>query len=305
MTSGATGWKLPINLAVLFHILIFSSALIIPKYIDKKPIIQEYLTVDLVNISAPLPAPVVKTAPQTQKPPVQPIVSKPEPKLTEPEKTVPIAPVIPEKIASSVPDSVTAISIKPIKRKIKKTIPPDTTVADALKARDAKLKKQQKFERRQQQLLQEAQRTKALADAEQAATNDAVNALRKMLLTDSELVASTLQATSTPTQRTGGGSSNIIESQYQATIFSSLHEHWALPEIKSWDPDLTAVVVINIAPNGRIISHRFEKKSGDRLFDQFVVRTIQEADPLPAIPSAMGVQQQYTIGLRFKPGQIQ
>ncbi|MBN4067947.1 hypothetical protein JYU06_00270 [Desulfotalea psychrophila] len=67
--------------------------LIIPQYLDKKPIIQEYLTVDLVNISAPLPAPVVKTASQTQKSPVKPIVSKPDPK-----KTVSIAPVIPEKI---------------------------------------------------------------------------------------------------------------------------------------------------------------------------------------------------------------
>ncbi|MBN4067948.1 TonB C-terminal domain-containing protein [Desulfotalea psychrophila] len=166
------------------------------------------------------------------------------------------------------------------------------------------MKRQQEIELREQQLLQEAQRTKALADAEQAAANDAVNALRKMLITDSELAASTLQTNSAPTQRTGGGSSNIIESQYQSTIFSSLHEHWALPEIKPWDPDLTAVVVIHIAKNGRIISHRFEKRSGDRVFDQFVGRTIQEANPLPAIPSAMRVQQ-YSIGLRFKPGQIQ
>ncbi len=299
MTSGVTGWKLPFNLAVLFHLFVLTAMLIIPQYLDKKPIIQEYLTVDLVNISAPLPAPVVKTASQTQKSPVKPIVSKPDPK-----KTVSIAPVIPEKITPPVAAPVKAISIKPIKRKIKKTIRPDTTVADAIKARDAKLKRQQEIELREQQLLQEAQRTKALADAEQAAANDAVNALRKMLITDSELAASTLQTNSAPTQRTGGGSSNIIESQYQSTIFSSLHEHWALPEIKPWDPDLTAVVVIHIAKNGRIISHRFEKRSGDRVFDQFVGRTIQEANPLPAIPSAMRVQQ-YSIGLRFKPGQIQ
>jgi len=305
MTFGSTGWKLPFNLAVLFHILVLSSALIIPEYLDKKPIIPEFLTVDLVNISAPLPAPVVKTAPQTQKHPSKPIVSKPKPKLTKPKKTAPIAPVIPEKVsAAPEPVPVKAISIKPIKRKIKKKIKPDTSAADARKARDAKLKKQQAIERRRQQLLQEAQRAKALADAEQAAANDAVNALRKLLLTDAAVVASTLPTDNSPTSRTGGGSSNIIESQYQSTIFSSLHEHWALPEIKPWNPDLTAVVVIHIAKNGRIISHSFEKRSGDRIFDQFVSKTIREANPLPAIPAAMRVQQ-YSIGLRFKPGRIQ
>jgi colicin import membrane protein len=305
MNSGVTGWKLPFNLALLFHVFILSSALVIPKYLHKKPNLPEFLTVDLVNISAPLPEPVVKSVPKTSAPPAKPIVSKPKPKISKPKKTAPIAPVVPEVvIPTPVPAPVKAISIKPIKRKIKKKIKPDTRVADARKAREAKLRKEQTLERQRQQLLEEAQRKKALADAEEVAANDAVKALKQMLQTESEVVASTAQASPTPTPRTGGGSNNIVESQYQAAIFSSLHEHWALPEIKPWNPELTAVVVIHIALDGRIISHSFEKRSGDRVFDQFVSRTIQEATPLPAIPPAMHVQQ-YSIGLRFKPGKIQ
>ena len=309
LTSGTPSWKLPFNLAVLFHILVLSSAIIVPKFLEKKVIIPEFLSVDLVNIAAPLPPPVVKTAPQTPASPVKPAkpaVSKPKPKIVEAKKTAPIAPVV---AVEPAPVPVKAISISPIKRKIKKKIIPDTSAADAKRAREALARKtqaqerQRQQEKQRQQLLQEARRTKALAEAEEAAAKDAVNALKQMYRADAA-ATSTAKVTTASTPRTGGGSNNIIESQYQASIFSSLHEHWALPEIKPWNPDLTAVVVINIAKNGRIINHRFEKRSGDRVFDQFVSRTIQEANPLPAIPAAMRVQQ-YSIGLRFKPGKIQ
>ena len=68
-------------------------------------------------------------------------------------------------------------------------------------------------------------------------------------------------------------------------------------------PDLTAVVVITINKNGHIANMFFEKKSGDRIFDQFVTKTIESASPLPPIPPAMK-KQRYEIGLRFKPGSI-
>lgn len=302
MRSEASGWKLPVNLAILLHVLILISGLVIPKYFEKTPLIKEFLTVDLVNISAPLPAPATQSVSKPQTQTIKPVSSKTKPAV--PEKPAPIAPVIPEKIDQvSMPTPTKAISISPIKRKIKKKVQPDNSVADARKERETRLRNQQEFERQRQQLHQEAQRTKALAEAERAAADDAVKALRQMLLADAEVTASTSQTTPSPTRRTGGGSNDIVESQYQASIFNSLHQHWALPDIKPWDPDLIAVVVIHIAKDGRIITHDFEKRSGDRVFDQFVSRTIQEANPLPAIPAAMR-KQQYSIGLRFKPGEI-
>jgi colicin import membrane protein len=293
----ATGWKLPFNLAVLCHVLILASAIILPKYINKKPVLPEFLTVDLVNIAAPLPS-AVKEVQSTQPPtPVTTKVTIQKLKPAQSIKTAPIAPII-EKQTPVTPAK--AISIKPLKRKVKKKLPVDTE-RKTQRLREAEQKKQQQaLERKQQQLLQEAHRQKALAAAEEAAANDAVNALRQMLQAD---------AVTTTTQRTqpapaGGSSSNIIESQYQSSIGGRLMEHWALPEIKPWNPNLSARVIIHIAQNGRIISHSFEKRSGDRVFDQFVTRTIQEANPLPPIPAAMRVSQ-YSIGLRFKPGQIQ
>ncbi len=69
------------------------------------------------------------------------------------------------------------------------------------------------------------------------------------------------------------------------------------------NPDLVAIVVITINKNGQIANVFFEEKSGDRVFDQFVTKTIEAASPLPAIPAAMK-KQRYEIGLRFRPESI-
>ena len=317
--SESIGWKLPFNLAILFHILVLSSAIIVPKFLEKKIIIPEFLTVDLVNIAAPLTPPVAKTAAQTPVSPVksvEPKVSKPKPKIVEAKKTAPITPVVVEE-PETAPAPVKAISIKPIKRKIKKKIIPDTSAADARRARkalarehlaaekqrQAQERQRQQLLRQRQQLLEEARRAKVLADAEEAAAKAAVNALKQMYQADAA-ATSAAKVTRPSSSMAGGGSSNIIESQYQASIFSKLHEHWNVPDIKPWAPGIVSVVIIKIAKNGRIVGHRFEKKSGDRIFDQFVSRTIQEVNPLPAIPAAMRVNQ-YSIGLRFTPDKIQ
>ncbi len=308
MNSHTSRWNFSVTLSILFavflHVLVLTAGLLLPKYFEKKPLIKEFLTVNLVNISVPLPAPA--TAPLLT--PQPPTIKKAVNSITKPpvsKKTVPASRAIPVKIDQTTDIApVKAISISPIKRKIKKKITPDSSVAEARLKRAKRLREQQTLESKRLQLQQEAQRAKALAETEKAAADEAVKALRKMLLADAEVAAvSTSQKPAATAQKTGGGSSDIIESQYQSTIFSSLHQHWALPDIKPWDPELTAVVVIHISKDGQIISHEFEKRSGDRVFDQFVSRTIREANPLPAIPVAMRVRQ-YSIGLRFKPGEI-
>lgn len=294
MTPSATSWKLPFNLAVLTHVLILASAVIVPKYLHKKPVIPEFLSVDLVNVAAPLPpsTPPAPTPPQAKQAVAPP---KPPPPVV-PKKTAPIVPITPAVAEASQPPPAEAISIQPLKRKVKVEIPEDNTqkIIREREARDA--------ERIRQQLLQDARRQKALAEAEAAAANDAVKALRHMLQADS-VSSGTREATQPSTTRPGGNANTVIENQYNATIESSLSQHWALPEIKPWNPDLSARVIIHIAKDGKIISHSFEKRSGDRVFDQFVSRTIHDANPLPPIPGAMKVSE-YRIGLHFTPGQI-
>lgn len=101
-------------------------------------------------------------------------------------------------------------------------------------------------------------------------------------------------------QKTG----NVLENQYYASIYSKLQPHWQLPEYRAWDPGLVAIVVVRIDKNGNIVKQLFEKKSEDDVFNQFVVKALQYASPLPPIPSALG-KEVIEIGLRFRPEGIQ
>jgi len=95
----------------------------------------------------------------------------------------------------------------------------------------------------------------------------------------------------------------ILKERYDAAIFARLHKFWSLPEYMQKKPELNAVVVITINKDGSIANMFFEKKSSDRMFDQFIINTIESANPLPPIPPAMK-KQRYEIGLRFKPGSV-
>lgn len=292
------GWKLPFNLAVLFHVLLVSSALIIPKYIHTRPKLPDFTSVNLVNIADLAPPAPVKAPPPAQTP-AKPVLTNKVPKAA-PTLTAPIAEIV-EPPPEATPAK--AISIKPLKRKLKKKIPPGRSTEDIEKKRLATERKrnqarQDELEARSQRLQEEAKRQKALADEEAIAASKALSALKESLRAD---------AAATPPEQTNnrsGGSSTVLEAQYFASIFGHLHQYWKPPEIRQWDSKLLAVVVITIAQNGRVINHKFESRSGDRVFDQFVSRAIQEANPLPAIPKALR-KQQLSLGLKFRPGQIQ
>ncbi len=305
----STGWKIPFNLALLFHILLLSSAIILPKYIQNKPKLPAFTSVDLINISEILPLPEAPI-PQAAAPPKTSAPSSVKIKklqTVEPKKTAPIAQTIPS--APQAPAK--AISIKPLKRKLKKKIPSTANTHEKQLKKQAAEKRrllaeqhlqQQQLEAQSRRLQEEAERQRAIADTEaQLAASEAIDLLRQSLRADA---ANSEVKNGLSRTRRSGGSSSTLEAQYFASIFGHLHQYWSLPEIKQWDPNLTAIVVIQIAKNGMISKHHFEKSSGDRVFDQFVSRTIEDANPLPAIPGALR-EQQYTLGLRFKPGNIQ
>ena len=310
--SSVTGWKAPFNLAILLHILIISSAVILPKYIGKNEIIPEVYTVDLVSVTEPVlqaASPPAQTVPPP--PPSKPVVRIQKLKSLPVRKTAPIAPPIAEE---AVVESVKPVSLKPLKRKKKNPDAPRVHARQQQEKKQAELKKKQlaeaaaekkqqrALEARRQQLLQEAHRQQAIAAAEaEAAAAEAVNALKHSL--QASAAASSAAAGGSNSSGKTGKPSTALESQYYASIFAHLHQYWALPDIKAWDPNITATVVIVISKSGQIVSHSFEKRSGDRVFDQFVSKTIADANPLPPIPGALK-KQQYKLGLRFKPGGI-
>ncbi len=288
-------WKISINFALTFHVIIIAGAIYLPGILKKTPEFEKIYTLDLVNIEipvqeeAPQPEPVIKQE-KKQAPPPAP----------KPEKAVSIAQTeVKQPPPKPVPKKIKPISIKPRKQKKKKII--RNRQIEALKKKQAELRRLEKLHR---QRILEAERLEREAQmAADLAATEAVQKLKQMLHESDRAKNRKKQNVRSTTARNKKQVS-AIEGQYFSSIYNALQPHWKLPGTKTWPPDLTAVLVIRINANGNVIDRFFEKKSGDRLFDQFVLKTIQDAAPLPAIPRAMN-KQSIEIGLKFKPGIIQ
>ncbi|MDJ0622563.1 MAG: cell envelope integrity protein TolA [Desulfocapsaceae bacterium] len=291
-------WKIPFNFALALHVLVISGVTFLPGMFKNDPLFPDIYTVDLINVAAPIEEPVPTPQQETAPPKIEPEQKIVEPK--QPEKAVSIAekePVVEPEVIKD------PISIKPLKKKkIHKNIAKETEA------------QQKALERIRQQRLQEAREAERRAEeaariaAEEAArlaADEAVDQLREMLRETT--VANNTQESQSARQTQGGSrqrSKNVLERQYYASVFNTLQPHWKLPGHKMWDPDLSAIVVVHIASSGDITRRYFEHRSGDRIFDQFVLKALEQGAPLPAIPAALG-KRELEIGLKFTVDSIQ
>ncbi|MEN8188627.1 MAG: energy transducer TonB [Thermodesulfobacteriota bacterium] len=282
---GSPDWRFPLNMTLGFHLLVLLAAMVLPDIFHQRSKIPESYTVDLVNISLPEPAP---AAPPPQAPPkATASTPTPPPEPVVPKEAISIAP--PEPAPAPTPAPAKVVSLRPLKKKIKKKISSSQRTSESKRKRQA----------RQRNLQKELAQARRAEEQAAQASREALDALKQMLHTSKT-------STTKPTRGNSGAQKNLtaLEGQYYSRIFSHIQPYWALPDIKQWDPELLAVVVVTIKKDGSITNHFFEKRSGDRLFDQFVSKTLAAASPFPKIPAALK-RQQWEIGLRFKPGSIQ
>ena len=318
-------WKLPLNLAIGLHLFVLFCAMVLPGIIPRKPTLEEFTTIDLMGIAEPAAknepaAPAAKQAAKQEKAPpetIKPEDTKQIPPPTEEPVPVPEPAVAPEPVAPPAP--VEAISIKPLKQKLKKEIKeiPDTRAEDAkilkeeLKNITKKLKEEAKKEatvqetiKRQRQLAAAREEARRAELEARMAAADARDAVRDQIRTSSSGSAGASSAASSQAGAGNGQSMGVLEQQYYATIMAHVQQHWQPPDVKTWEPNLLATVSITIASDGQIVSQDFEQESGDKLFDQFVLKTLDASNPLPPPPPALQ-KQRLEVGLRFKPSGIQ
>ncbi len=73
---------------------------------------------------------------------------------------------------------------------------------------------------------------------------------------------------------------------FQGKIQAHLLKNWSVP---AWmnASTLKSIVLLKVAPDGRIIEKQFLKRSGDAVFDAAVERAVELSDPLPAPPESL------------------
>lgn len=77
-----------------------------------------------------------------------------------------------------------------------------------------------------------------------------------------------------------------------------------LPDMRKWDRNLEATVVLVINNNGQVLKTTVEKQSRDPFFNQVVVKTLHSAAPMPTFPKLMK-ERTIEVGLRFRPGKLE
>jgi colicin import membrane protein len=297
-------WKLPLNLAIGFHVLIVLSSIYLPDFFKAKPKFAEIYTVSIINVAEPVIAP--------PPPPPAPEVKQPKAVVKEavkPIKANKVAPIA-EPVATTSNVPVKAVSLKPLKKKVvKKLVKPEVVNKPMVKPKAKPKPKQDNLAQKRRQELADAIREEELLTERARLANEAVE-MEKSLLQPrkSSTPAFTSSTSSTRPSNSNatvsGSSSSQIERMYYAAITNRLLQFWALPESMQKQSNLMSTAVITINKNGQIANIQMENRSGDRVFDQFVTRTIKAANPMPAIPAAMK-KQRVEIGLNFKPGGIQ
>ncbi len=288
-------WGRAINFAIILHAAIFLGALYLPDLFDKKPLPDEVMTIDLVS----LPEPSEAITPPTPSAPEQKIAPKPKPvqPAPEPEKAVPVEPVraTPEPVPAPVAQT-RPISVRPLKRKIRK-------------ARDTRLVEEKRRQQQAEKLKrQKLKRKRAIARAralEKQAEDEARRARTELaaVIRQSQAVASAPHRTST----SSSGSTQVksaLEQQYQANLGMHVQELWILPEIKKWPSSLETIVEFTVLRDGRLVNVRIAKGSGDAFFDRFARETVKKAAPMPPFPAALR-ENRMDLGLRLRPAGIQ
>jgi colicin import membrane protein len=80
------------------------------------------------------------------------------------------------------------------------------------------------------------------------------------------------------------GLEKLHHESYLDDLDSHIRNHWNLPEWLA-DGNFKASVILKIDKRGGIIDKKFIVRSGNELFDQQVISTIEKANPLPEPPT--------------------
>ena len=293
-------WRKPLNISIALHVVILAFAMLAPHLFVRQPILPEIYTVNLFSATEVTELKTPAPSRPTHKAPAQKTVRQIEPEQVKP--AVSIHP--PESEPPPVAETAIAkpISLAPRKLKIK--------VGKSIEEQEHQKAMLNKVVQR---LQANAARKQAAQEATVAA-KDAVGKLADALKTASAVTPATgSQAAGEVTEsenpaavsgpRGTGVEPDFYMKQYLAAVYQKIEAHWVLPDLQNWENNLEAILSITIRRDGTITDSYFEKKTENIYFNQFVLKAVKDASPLPPFPDQLR-EKTLEIGLRFRPGEL-
>ncbi len=106
-----------------------------------------------------------------------------------------------------------------------------------------------------------------------------------------------------PSTSRGNSEMSMRMKVYYSVVWSMIKEKWALPEGILSDDNLETIIEAKILRNGSVAHLSFEKRSGNRYFDESAIKAIKKAVPFPPLPEWLD-ERYIDLGIRFHSAEL-
>lgn len=106
-----------------------------------------------------------------------------------------------------------------------------------------------------------------------------------------------------PSAKQGDAEVNAQMLTYYALIWSRIKGLWSLPHGILPRENIEVVIHVQILRDGTVVDAGFEKRSGNRHFDESALRAVKKASPFPSLPEGLR-DSSIEVGIRFHPSEF-
>jgi TonB family protein len=97
---------------------------------------------------------------------------------------------------------------------------------------------------------------------------------------------------------------DIKANEYIGAIWVKVKQNWTMPQSLLPEKNITTVIDVKISRNGTLEYANFEKRSGNRYFDDSALRAVRKSSPFPPLPYWIR-DNSIEIGIRFHSSELQ
>jgi TonB family protein len=91
---------------------------------------------------------------------------------------------------------------------------------------------------------------------------------------------------------------NAQTNEYLGVVESRIKGHWMNPQALMPEKNISSIIDIRIARSGALEYTKFEKRSGNRYFDDSALRAVKKSSPFPPLPYWV-MDNSIELGVRF------
>lgn len=96
---------------------------------------------------------------------------------------------------------------------------------------------------------------------------------------------------------------NAQTNDYIGAVWSRVKQNWTMPQTLMPEKNITAIISVKISRGGALEYADFEKRSGNRYFDESALRAVKKSSPFPSLPHWV-MENSIEIGIRFNSTEL-